>query len=129
MQALCQWEAQPDSGHDLLREFLAEQDVPADASTEAEWIVGIYWSRAPQIDKLIASATEHWDFSRISTVERNIMRVAAVELLGGRTPPKVAITEAVDIGREFGGAESPRFINGVLDRVWRSIRATSDEPA
>ena len=56
---------------------------------------------------------------RLSPVERNVIRVAMVELPGGEVPPKVVINEAVEIGREFGGADSPRFINGILDALWK----------
>ncbi len=55
-------------------------------------------------------------------VERNVMRVAVIELLDDKVPPKVALNEAIEIGREFGGADSPRFINGVLDEVLTRIR-------
>lgn len=125
MQALCQWEVQPDTGAEHLRDFLSEQELSSGSSRLAEQLVTVYWLRAPRIDKLIADAAEHWDFSRISPVERNIMRVAVVELLEGITPPKAAISEALEIGREFGGADSPRFLNGVLDRVWRSVESAA----
>jgi len=51
------------------------------------------------------------------------MRVAIVELLNGEVPAPVILDEAIEIGREYGGAESPRFINGVLDAVFKTIQA------
>ncbi len=63
----------------------------------------------------------------MSPVERNVMRVAVVELMEGDTPPKVAVNEAIEIGKEFGGQESPRFINGILDEVLRrTARGATD---
>ena len=77
------------------------------------------------IDGAIASAAQRWELARISLVEGNIMRVAVVELTDGSVPPKVVLSEAIEVGREFGGAESPRFINGVLDEVFKRLQATS----
>ena len=62
---------------------------------------------------------EHWELQRLSPVERNVIRVALVELPAGEVPPKVVINEAIEIGRLFGGAESPAFINGILDALWK----------
>ena len=73
------------------------------------------------MDGQIAGAAKRWDLERISLVERNIMRVAVVELSAGRVPPKVVLDEAIEIGREFGGADSPRFINGVLDEILKRL--------
>ena len=49
------------------------------------------------------------------------MRVAVTEMIEGRVPPKVAVNEAIEIAREYGGADSPKFVNGVLDVVLRSL--------
>lgn len=117
MQALCQWEVQPDVGDIGLLEFLQESGVPDQAARYAIEVVGDFRSTAEQVDDLISRASERWELSRMSMVERNLLRVAVVELVRGKTPPKVAIDEAIEIAREYGGAESPRFVNGVLDRV------------
>ncbi|MHC4090857.1 MAG: transcription antitermination protein NusB [Planctomycetota bacterium] len=69
------------------------------------------WRRSIQL--------EHWELARLSPVERNLIRVALGELAGGEVPPKVVINEAIEIGREYGGADSPRFINGILDALWK----------
>ena len=69
----------------------------------------------------MAAASDKWDVSRISPVERNIIRLAIVELTGDDVPPKVAINEAIEIARQYGGAESPKFVNGVLDVVFKSL--------
>ena len=57
-----------------------------------------------------------------ANVERNVMRVAVVELLEDEAPHKVVLNEAIDIGREYGGQDSPRFINGVLDMVLKRLQ-------
>ena len=65
-------------------------------------------------------------------VDRNILRLAVAEMRGGQTPPKVALSEAIRLAQEFSSAESPRFVNGVLDAVMKEILASrrpAAEPA
>ena len=123
MQALCQWEVQGDESSPALAEFFAAQDASPDAIAYASVLVQAYWRQRNGIDERIASASIKWDLARISPVERNVMRVAIVELSGGEVPAKVALDEAIEIGREYGGEDSPRFINGVLDAVFQGIGA------
>lgn len=75
-----------------------------------------------QIDKLIEASSENWKISRMSGMDRNIMRVAVYEMLFcDDIPPKVSINEAIDIGKRFGTEQSPAFINGVLDSINMTI--------
>ena len=122
MQALCQWEVQGDESSPALAEFLAGQEASPGAIVYATTLVHALWSQRDEIDKRIASASIKWDLARISSVERNVMRVAIVERLGGEVPSRVILDEAIEIGREYGSGESPRFINGVLDAVFQSIQ-------
>ncbi len=122
MQALCQWDVQRDQSPEALREFLTVRTASEDLAEQAATLVGRYWELRQRVDDRIAAAVEKWDLSRISPVERNVMRVAVVELLERVVPPKVALNEAVEIGREYGGKDSPRFINGVLDVVFRRLQ-------
>ncbi len=122
MQALCQWEIQRDESSSALAEFFAGQQAPPDSTSYATALVQRFWLQRPEIDERVASASAKWDLARISPVERNIMRVAVVELLEGEIPARVVLDEAIEIGREFGGAESPRFINGVLDAVFKRMQ-------
>ncbi len=74
-----------------------------------------------RLDGEIASCTEHWRLERIGTIERNILRLGALELMGERTPPAVAIDEAVRLARWFAGPKAPAFVNGVLDAMARRL--------
>jgi N utilization substance protein B len=74
-----------------------------------------------RLDGEIASCAEHWRLERIGTVERNILRLGALELMGDRTPPAVAIDEAVRLARWFAGPKAPAFVNGVLDALARRL--------
>jgi N utilization substance protein B len=121
MQALCQWDVQRDESPEGLREFMCVQEVPTEVADHASNLVQSYWAQRQSIDDRIAAAATNWDLSRISPVERNVMRVAIVELLVGEVPPKVVLDEAIEIGREYGGEQSPRFINGILDVVMKRM--------
>ena len=127
MQALCQWDVQQDASSDSLADFLAAREVSPGACGYATDVVESFWRQRGVVDQTIATAAQKWEFSRISTLERNIMRVAVVELFDRRVPPKVALDEAIEIGREYGGADSPRFINGVLDKILKSLPPTEKD--
>jgi N utilization substance protein B len=74
------------------------------------------------IDSLIERFSENWKLSRMSRVDRNVMRIAVYELLHcDDIPPKVSINEAIDIGKRFGTEDSGAFINGILDGVRISL--------
>jgi len=73
------------------------------------------------IDDLLVRHARHWELSRLALVDRNILRLGVCELRRGRTPLKVVISEALRLAQEFSTAESPRFVNGVLDAVAKEI--------
>lgn len=70
------------------------------------------------IDSMLGDISEHWSVSRMPLVDRNILRVATYELLfASEVPPSVAINEAVELAKVYGGEDSSKFINGVLGRI------------
>jgi N utilization substance protein B len=76
-----------------------------------------------RLDQAIGAASTRWRFERIAPLDRNIMRIASYELLRERdTPAAVIIDEAVELAKRFGEADSPSFVNGVLDAVRRALR-------
>jgi len=75
------------------------------------------------IDEALAEHLQNWRLERLSAVDRGILRLAAAELLYfPDVPPKVVIQEAVRLAEAYGGTESPRFVNGVLDALYRRDR-------
>lgn len=71
-----------------------------------------------QIDAAIGLASLHWSVSRMSFVDRNIIRIATYELkYSPEVPAKVSINEAIEIAKRFGSDDSPKFINGVIDKI------------
>jgi len=82
------------------------------------------FKKRPAIDEIIEKAAPEWPLDKISIVDRNILRIGLTELLfGDRTqvPPKVAINEAIELAKTFGGENSSKFINGVLGAVYKEI--------
>ena len=80
----------------------------------------------PEIDDRIRKYCDNYDFHRISAVDRNVLRLAIYEMLHrDDIPPVVSINEAIELAKTFGGAESGRFVNGILDRVRKDL----DRPA
>lgn len=76
-----------------------------------------------EIDLQLEKCSDNWTLSRMAVIDRNLLRMAASELMYSKTvPPKVAIDEAVEIAKKFGTADSPNFINGVLDRILKELR-------
>jgi transcription antitermination protein NusB len=73
--------------------------------------------RVEEIDSLIIAASERWRLDRMSTVDRNILRLAVEELLEGTTPRSVVINEALEVAKRYSTTESTAFVNGVLDAV------------
>ena len=72
------------------------------------------------IDQKLSGSAENWRLPRMSTVDRNVLRLGAFEVLHGQdTPPAVAFDEAIELARRYGSADSPAFVNGVLDRLRR----------
>lgn len=122
MQALCQLEAQGDEALADLPAFLEEEGASGETFAHAARLARDAWTRRALYDEWIARVSAHWRPERMSVVERNVLRIATMEMLEGLVPPKVAMDEAIEIGREFGGAETPRFINGLLDAVYRRMR-------
>jgi len=106
---------------------LAEEDVDyhletADAPSEVtaftrQLVLGTQ-SRQAQLDEIISAIAVNWKISRMSVVDRNILRMASYELLHIEDiPPKVSINEAVDLAKKYSTADSGSFVNGILDKI------------
>ncbi len=73
-----------------------------------------------EIDQKLTAAAENWRLPRMATVDRNLLRLGAFEMLYQKeTPAAVVLDEIIELARRFGTAESPSFVNGVLDRLRR----------
>ncbi|NLT74169.1 MAG: transcription antitermination factor NusB [Chloroflexi bacterium] len=106
------------TGHNpefALRERLQEQPVPESGEVFGRRLLADALSHREILDVIIQRIAPEWPLDQMAPVDRNILRLAAQELLYGEdTPPKVAINEAVELAKLFGSESSGRFVNGVL---------------
>jgi N utilization substance protein B len=117
LQALYAWQL---SGGDPLEEARSNEDYEKTEFLE-ELVRGVR-DRAPELEKIIAPHLDR-EFRRLSPVERAILYIGAYELAEHpRTPFKVVLNEAVELGKSFGASEGYRFINGVLEKIAEALR-------
>ena len=77
-----------------------------------------------ELDEMIHSKVEHWEFNRLAVIDKLILRIGICELLYFEDiPPKVSINEAIEIARRFSTEKSDKFVNGVLDSILSEIKA------
>jgi N utilization substance protein B len=105
----------------LVQALLEESGLSGDPAEYAWRLVQGVWAKRAQYDEMIAGASRHWEVARMVVVDRNILRLALYELIEQPdVPVRVVIDEAIELGREFGGEETPQFINGVLDAIYKT---------
>jgi N utilization substance protein B len=121
LQLLYAWELQGGPPVPAVAVGLARLTGSSGILDRAEILATVVVGRLSALDEHAAAAAENWRLNRIATVERNILRLGIHELEQGAVPPKVAIDEAVRLAHWFAGARAPAFINGVLDRIARSL--------
>jgi N utilization substance protein B len=117
LQMLFQHDMNPDVGAKTVRLQIAER-IKDDSLRKLAWdlYAGTMESR-PEIDSKIEAAAENWELSRMAVTDRNTLRLGVFELYYTDTPHQVVIDEAVELARKFGSAQSPQFVNGLLDRL------------
>ena len=97
----------------------ARFELPEGARAFAKELVAGVAARRAALDEALAAVSRRWRVERMAAVDRNVLRLGAYEILHVGTPPEVAIDEAVELARRFGGERSPAFVNGVLDALAR----------
>ena len=122
MQALFYMDIRKDASEETL-EYFCGCFCPSKKSRPffRKLVIGVLKTKG-QIDALVERFSQNWDISRMSCVDRNVMRIAVYEMLYcDDIPPKVSINEAVDIGKKFGTQESGAFINGIMDSIREAL--------
>jgi transcription antitermination protein NusB len=105
-----------------LEAFWNVRNATPDVRKLAESLWRGYLANRDAVDARIAGAAENFKLERLAAVDRNILRVAIVEMFhGDKVPPVVSLNEALEIAKRFGSEDSARFINGVLDRLMKTL--------
>jgi N utilization substance protein B len=126
LQVLYRWEA--GGGGSNLRDALVETTATRRISPRRLPYVRLLLDTVDEhledIDARLRRALDNWRMERLSAIDRGVLRLASAEMLFlEEIPPKVAIQEAVRLAEQYGGPESPRFVNGVLDALYRRMQA------
>ncbi|MCK4546057.1 MAG: transcription antitermination factor NusB [Candidatus Eisenbacteria sp.] len=120
-QALYQSEHGQDSVDLALAQILEERKAGPDASEYARSLVEAFSEHRSEIDRVISQTLERWKMERLAAIDRSILRIATGELLYGTgVPGEVVIDEAVEIAKKYSTEQSGAFVNGILDRLWRT---------
>ena len=120
MQTLYEWDFRPKGNlEEIKKRNIDNYEEDADMEFINTTIEGVK-KNLKESDKLITNAAPEWPLEQISAIDKTILRIAIFEILhSDEVPPKVAINEAVELGKTFGGENSSKFINGVLGTIYR----------
>jgi N utilization substance protein B len=122
-QMLYQWEVTDNPMEGVVESFWrVRRSTPATRAMADRLATGAA-ARIGELDAAIGEAASNWRLDRIAPVDRTILRLGAFELLGEpETPAAVVLDEAVEMAKRFGEADSPAFVNGVLDAIRKEFR-------
>jgi len=127
MQTLYEWDFRGCADKDL--DALIEKNIQEfgpgmdDSSFVFALVKGVIANQG-KVDPIIEKCAPEWPIEQVTVVDRNILRLGIYELLFGNyeeVPPKVAINEAIELAKSFGGESSGRFVNGVLGTIYREL--------
>lgn len=115
LQALYEIDSVGHTPDHALRRRIEDDQLPAEAAEFATALVNGVFAHRKELDVIISKYAPEWPVEQLAVVDRNILRIALFELLhADDVPIKVAINEAVELGKMFGSDTAPRFVNGVL---------------
>lgn len=125
MQALFEWDfkGQPtDSLPVIMDRDLKEFGPGLDETEFAKEIIKEVTEHIAEIDGIITKYAPQWPIDQITIIDRNVLRIGIYELqFNKQVPPKVAINEAIELAKNFGGPSSGRFVNGVLGAIYKDL--------
>jgi transcription antitermination protein NusB len=127
MQALCSMDVRGERAIDTSLGFIRDSEELPEVLQLAEQMFLAAWEARYASDKLVEQHSRHWDVKRMPLVDRAILRLAVWEMTSGHVEPPIAVSEAVRVAQEFSTAESPRFINGVLEALARELPSQEEE--
>lgn len=120
LQLLYEADINPHRDQESARAFIRSRLQGRKALTDfADDLLRGTLAKRAAIDAKIGALATNWTLSRMAITDRNVLRLGAYEILYGDTPDRVAVNEAVVLSKRYGDRNSPRFVNGVLDRLMR----------
>ena len=129
LQYLYQTDLKGERDTATLAEFLSREERDGETARFARNLVKGVLKDIEQVDKAIEGAAINWEMKRMAAIDRNVLRIGAYELvLCDGIPPKVAINEAIELGKRYSTANSGSFINGILDKILKQINGEAESP-
>ncbi len=117
LQALFQEDLNPANSLENLGAFLAARLQEEPLRDFAKQLVLGVKRNQDELDQLLAEKAANWSVPRMAATDRNLLRLGAYEIRYSDTPDRVAIDEAIELAKRYGTANSPQFINGILDKL------------
>lgn len=131
MQALFEWDfkGQPAESLPVIMDRDLKEFGPGLDETEfAKEIIEAITKNITDIDGIIIKYAPQWPLDQITIIDRNVLRIGIYELkFNKQVPPKVAINEAIELAKNFGGPSSGRFVNGVLGAIYKDLTETNKD--
>ena len=128
LQALFYMDINQQFSHELFERFSSNFEPPQKLLPFLEKLVRGVLDIQPELDAMIERYSMNWKIRRMACVDRNILRIAAYEMLFCEDiPPKVSINEAIEIAKRFGTEESGAFINGIVDSIRLALEKNPEE--
>lgn len=127
MQTLFEWDFNGKKNTDISQILKRNEEEFASGAGDEKFMVDLAQGvikKISDLDKIITKAAPDWPLEKIANIDRNILRVGLFELLFGDkfdVPPKVAINEAIELAKTYGGENSGKFVNGVLGAVYKEL--------
>lgn len=123
LKALYCWEISEGKPEEIYNDLLSKTELDPPSELFSADLFEKVIENQEEIDKLIRGNVQHWDFSRIAVVDKNILRMSICELLYlDDIPVKVSIDEAIELAKKYSSEDSGSFVNGVLDAIAKKIK-------
>ncbi|MAE28050.1 MAG: transcription antitermination factor NusB [Planctomycetota bacterium] len=130
LQYLYQSDLKGERDTTLLKEFLRQEERDGETVRFAKKLVTGVLKDIEQVDKAIEGSAINWEMKRMAAIDRNVLRIGTYELmLCDDIPPKVAINEAIELGKRYSTANSGSFINGILDKIMKRLNGELEATA
>ncbi len=127
IKALYCWEIRGSKPEEVYNDLLSGSELDPPSKLFSADLFKKTVQNQKEIDELIRKNVQHWDFSRIAVVDKNILRMGICELLYlDDIPVKVSIDEAIELAKKYSSEDSGSFVNGVLDAIAKKIKRASD---
>ena len=127
VQMLSSWDANPEP-HPATVVGVSGLTRASETHLEfAEALANAAWERLHEIDRCLDETTKPYWKENMGRVERSVLRVAVAELLSEKTPPRVVLSEAIEVARRYAGEDSTSFIHAVLDGVVKQLGLTATD--